>query len=57
MPAGITDRSGRVIPLLDWHKDGALKAEAEKLLVRTRAAIAGAARPTMGMVSADSGAT
>ena len=37
VPAGITDPSGRVIPLLDWHKDGALKAEAEKLFASTRA--------------------
>jgi Domain of unknown function (DUF4157) len=54
VPAGITDRSGRVIPLLDWHQGGALKTEAETLFASTRATIAGVARSTMGIVSADS---
>jgi hypothetical protein len=27
VPTGITDPSGRVTPLLDWHKGDALKTE------------------------------
>jgi hypothetical protein len=52
VPTGVADPSGRVTPLLDWHRGGALKTEAEKLFGSARA-VAGAASPTMGMVSAD----
>jgi hypothetical protein len=53
VPTGITDPSGRVTPLLDWHKGDALKTEAERLFASGSAMIAGAASPTMGIVSAD----
>lgn len=53
VPTGITDPSGRVTPLLDWHKGDALKTEAEMLFASGSAMIAGAASPTMGIVSAD----
>ena len=53
VPTGITDPSGRVTPLLDWHKGDALKTEAEMLFAGGSAMIAGAASPTMGIVSAD----
>jgi len=53
VPTGITDPSGRVTPLLDWHKGDALKTEAELLFGSGSAMIAGAASPTMGIVSAD----
>ena len=49
----ITDPSGRVTPLLDWHKGDALKTEAEMLFASGSAMIAGAASPTMGIVLAD----
>jgi hypothetical protein len=52
VPTGITYPSGRVTPLLDWHKGDALKAEAEMLFASGSAMIAGAASPTMGIVSA-----
>ena len=53
VPTGITDPSGRVTPLRDWHKGDALKTEAERLFASGSAMIAGAASPTMGIVSAD----
>jgi hypothetical protein len=53
VPTGFTDPSGRVTPLLDWHQGDALKAEAERLFASGSAMIAGAASPTMGIVSAD----
>ncbi len=53
VPAGVTGSSGRVTPLLDWHQDGVLKAQAERLFASARARIAGVVPPTMGMVSAD----
>jgi Domain of unknown function (DUF4157) len=53
VPTGLTDPSGQVTPLLDWHRAGALKTEAEKLFDSARATIADAASPTMGIVSAD----
>ena len=54
VPAGVTDRSGRVTPLPDWHQGGALKSEAETLFASTNPAVAGVAPATMGIVSADS---
>jgi len=56
VPTGVIDPSGRVIPLLDWHRGGALKTEAEKLFASARAVITGVAAPSMGMVSADDAA-
>ena len=53
MPTGVTDPSGRVIPLLDWHQGGALQAEAERLFARAGTMLAAAAPATMGRVSAD----
>jgi len=40
-------------PRLEWHKGDALKTEAEMLFASGSAMIAGAASPTMGIVSAD----
>ena len=53
VPNAVTDPSGQVIPLLDWHRGGALKTEAEKLFASARTMITGVASPTMGTVSAD----
>jgi uncharacterized protein DUF4157 len=55
VPTGVTDPSGRVIPLLNWHNGGALQTEAERLFASARTMITEVASPTMGTVSADDG--
>jgi hypothetical protein len=55
VPSAVTDPSGQVIPLLDWHQGGALKTGAEELFADASAMIADAAASTMGTVSADDG--